>query len=129
MIIKLISLPIISTRALNQIKTKKNEYPYKVNKMPVKASLLDHFIMPALVEMSQSCFYKHYEIYYNPGEHMEAMETGYSKKISAKGNRPRGTHSMPIMHHTRNYRPPRIVRNGSGPFFYFAIYQNRVFQC
>src|SRR6476620_7351678 len=97
--------------------------------MPVKARFFNHFIMPALLKVPQPGFNKHHEVNNNPGENMEAMETCYPKKISTKRNGTRKAHGMALVHHSRNRRTPRIVRDRGCPFFYFTIDQNGMCAC
>ena len=71
---------------LNQIEAKEHEYPYKIHKVPVKSGFLDHLIMSALVEMTESGFDVHDDVDDHTGKHMETMETGNAEEIAAEGD-------------------------------------------
>ena len=72
---------------LDKIEAKEYEYPHQVYKVPVQTGFLDHFVMPALVEMPQPGFDPHHHVDHHAAEYVEAVETGDAEEITAKGDR------------------------------------------
>src|SRR6185436_9752972 len=73
---------------LNKINTKEYKYPNKVHKVPVQTSFLDHQVMTASVKYTFPCHDQHYDVYYNTGEYVKAMETCDTKEVTTESNGP-----------------------------------------
>src|ERR1044071_1346351 len=73
----------------DEVEEGEHKYPYQVNKMPVKAGFLDHFIVATLIIGAGIHVQENDHIDHHSAEYVKTMETCHDKEQGRKSCRPK----------------------------------------